>query len=469
MAKVPDGTLRNWNDGETVTSADYEQALEILRTAINSTGEDVEVLKSASAGVIKGIPYGTSFPSNPSVGDIFYRNDLDVLYIMDESLGWATFGKAGHTENTSDPHQSYAQAVSWVKEYGLGTVSKHFSGDLNTLKTTGMFYSATGGSNRPSVGNGYVFVQSNDLSAYVSQIYIEAQTGLMFQRICNNNAWQQWRTLWDNVNLPEPDLVRARDTVSTVEDINWKYTNGVYRVTDGGSLHSSFPPGVYRYGTLICTKILDAKVQIYLEHNNGRMFFRNAWGLDSGQSWTAWKQSVTQGEWLRSDRVYGDLDNKVVYFGGTDGAPCRIDNTGTSWRMGRDGSNYFRQDSDGSFNMVMGGVTRHIFYANGTKSGGSIEIDGLNLGMSPIDSPQTLIEYIAFNVNLTSEGTKVVLREHFRNSVENFALFPNKGEIVEKGHDYFIIKGTGTSDIRIVGERIGYANQFWQYIQEETE
>src|SRR5699024_8065981 len=41
------------------------------------------------------------------------------------------------------------------------------------------------------------------------------------------------------------------------------------------------------------------------------------------------------------------------------------------------------------------------------------------------------------------------------------AVFPNKGIVIEKGKDYFIIKGYGQSDIRIVGKRIEYENAFW--------
>src|SRR5690606_19159066 len=100
------------------------------------------------------------------------------------------------------------------------------------------------------------------------------------------------------------------------------------------------------------------------------------------------------------------------------------------------------------------GTYRHIFNANGTKNGGSIEIDGKVLGMSPIDSPQVLLETIEFNIPLNETGVKVYLDERFAKSVDyQFAVFPNNGEIVEKGFDYFIIKGEGYADVRIVGER----------------
>ncbi|MBU5342275.1 phage tail spike protein [Caldifermentibacillus hisashii] len=107
-------------------------------------------------------------------------------------------------------------------------------------------------------------------------------------------------------------------------------------------------------------------------------------------------------------------------------------------------------------------IVRHKFYANGTKSGGTIEIDGKILGMSPIDSPQVLLETIEFDVPLTADGTKVLLDSRFAKAVNyRFAVFPNRGEVIEKGADYFIIAGDGLADIRIVGERVGYAGVYF--------
>ncbi|WP_052659582.1 phage tail spike protein [Bacillus alveayuensis] len=125
------------------------------------------------------------------------------------------------------------------------------------------------------------------------------------------------------------------------------------------------------------------------------------------------------------------------------------------------GNTYAKMKNDGAFFIVVNGVTKHSFYASGTKSGGSIVIDGKNLGMSPVDSPQILIEYIEFDVPLISTGTKVYLEDRFRKAVENFAVFSSNGQIIEKGYDYFVIAGEGTADVRIVGERIGYANTFF--------
>jgi phage minor structural protein len=128
---------------------------------------------------------------------------------------------------------------------------------------------------------------------------------------------------------------------------------------------------------------------------------------------------------------------------------------------GAGGDSYLKIKDDGAVFIVVDGQVKHSFYAGGTKSGGSIIIGGKNLGMSPIDSPQILLEYIEFDVPLTLEGTKVFIEERFRKAIENFAVFPNNGQVIEKGYDYFVITGEGTADVRIVGERIGYADTFF--------
>ena len=81
--------------------------------------------------------------------------------------------------------------------------------------------------------------------------------------------------------------------------------------------------------------------------------------------------------------------------------------------------------------------------------------------MSPIDSPQILIEYIEFNVPLSKAGTKVYIDETYLKTIEEYAVFTNNGEIIEKGEDYIIVSGEGTADIRFVGERVGYKDTFF--------
>src|SRR5699024_12363433 len=97
------------------------------------------------------------------------------------------------------------------------------------------------------------------------------------------------------------------------------------------------------------------------------------------------------------------------------------------WVTG-DNNMSIEQSESGQVQFHMGSSTpRHAFFTDGTKSGGSVEVDDEVLGMSPIDSPQILIEYIEFDIELTKDGTIVYLDADYLLSVDNFAVFLNKG------------------------------------------
>src|SRR5699024_6623709 len=80
------------------------------------------------------------------------------------------------------------------------------------------------------------------------------------------------------------------------------------------------------------------------------------------------------------------------------------------------------QYDSGQVQFNMGSTTaRHAFFPDGTKKGGSIEIENEVYGMSPVDSPQLMIEYIEFDIELSQNGVKVYLDETYTKSVSSFA------------------------------------------------
>lgn len=86
MARIETSAFKDWNDGETFKSSDYEQDREIIRTANNDNYTEIEVLKNANIGVMSRIPSGTSFPEFPTVGYTFYRTDEKREYIFDGTV-----------------------------------------------------------------------------------------------------------------------------------------------------------------------------------------------------------------------------------------------------------------------------------------------------------------------------------------------------------------------------------------------
>ena len=140
---------------------------------------------------------------------------------------------------------------------------------------------------------------------------------------------------------------------------------------------------------------------------------------------------------------------------------CRFDTTGGIFRIftsksGASKDNGLVIAKDGVLQIKINGTSRHEFYGNGTKKGGSMEIEGTVYGMSPIDSPQTLIEFIEYNVEVN--GEKVIpLDNIYKKMISKYAVFSSNPDIkiIEKGVDSFKVQGTGKADFSIKGQRRG--------------
>ncbi|MFV9511801.1 phage tail spike protein [Tepidibacillus sp. LV47] len=180
------------------------------------------------------------------------------------------------------------------------------------------------------------------------------------------------------------------------------------------------------------------------------------------QGWVGAGSSSNSDIYLAADvgSVRLNAYNSVVYFGS-----ASIDYSAGNARWRRDASNYIYQDGT-QVVFYIGGVAKHTFRSDGTKSGGSIVVDGKNYGMSPIDSPRTLISDLMQGINVSTAGTKVYLDSIFYKTINGYSLFFNKNgvEIVEQAPDYFVIKSTDVDkvvDIFVIGTRVGEEGKYY--------
>ena len=158
---------------------------------------------------------------------------------------------------------------------------------------------------------------------------------------------------------------------------------------------------------------------------------------------------------LNTNRLAGENSSDKVYIGNN---AFRIDTTGgisrlyNSWIGSSDSG--IQIWGDGAISIKSYNTTIHRFNANGTKTGGTKEIDGTVYGMSPTDSPQTLIEYIIPNV-LVEEELKLELDPIYIKMISYYVAFlsNNNIEIKKKGLNYIILMGNGVTDILIKGQR----------------
>lgn len=149
MAIIPSTTFKAWKDGEVVKAKEYMQELEILRTAINSNGEDLAALKGAAAGILKGIQNGPEFPPNPVQGDMFFRTDEEILYILDSEGQWlAQSPKAeadAHMNSKENPHGVTASQINvYTKEE---SDIRYVSGTGERFQPVNALFFTNGGSN----------------------------------------------------------------------------------------------------------------------------------------------------------------------------------------------------------------------------------------------------------------------------------------------------------------------------------
>lgn len=117
--------------------------------------------------------------------------------------------------------------------------------------------------------------------------------------------------------------------------------------------------------------------------------------------------------------------------------------------------------SAGVVRFLYNGTAIHEFKNDGSKTGGSMEIDGIRYGMSPTDSPQTLIEYIVPDVTVDGDA-KVPLDDIYKKMVSYYIVMSSNPDVrvKEKTSDYILLSGTGTTDLLIKGQRKGADEYF---------
>jgi hypothetical protein len=246
MAHIDSSTLRNWNDGDIMHEADYEQEREIIRVAINDNDDRIRVLESANLGVMTGIRSGISFPSSPTpkTGDLFFRTDEGKLYVFDATSTWS-----------NDP----SKVMAWAKGYGLGDVAKDISGtDVNTLDGSG-FYKGNNLTNAPQVNANYVWdiIHRKISLTGASQMatLVTDQNGNLFNGVVSvrQKAAGVWG-VWQSIGTFQ-ETWTALTLINSWVSYGNGYANPAYRKNNFAEveLRGVIKSGVTTIGTVIAT------------------------------------------------------------------------------------------------------------------------------------------------------------------------------------------------------------------------
>lgn len=178
--------------------------------------------------------------------------------------------------------------------------------------------------------------------------------------------------------------------------------------------------------------------------------------------------------YIGSTTIYNNFSPLSAYFYQDDirWDSAQFDMSGALRLYTKSGETGYVAWNDGNAAIYLRGIERYTFYYDGSKKGGSIEIDGTIFGMSPVDSPQTLIEDILFDVEVEEKGTIVKLDSTYAKTISRYAVFPSVGkvEVIEKQDGYFKVCGyTGKVDFSIKGSRIDKEHEYFSIMGGEEQ
>jgi hypothetical protein len=171
---------------------------------------------------------------------------------------------------------------------------------------------------------------------------------------------------------------------------------------------------------------------------------------------------------VNTDRLQGKTSSEVIYIGtGT----CHFNVTDGFFRIKSSSNNYIVVTPTGRVAIYVGGVTKHVFMEDGTKRGGSIVIDDVNYGMSPIDSPEVLISDLIRNVKMVKGLNIINLDDLTAKAIDGYSVFfenSNGLTVTEKNKNSFTVKADNdvTTDIYLIGNRIEYKGHKWEKVTE---
>lgn len=351
----------------------------------------------------------------------------------------------------------------------------------NTINSTANDTTATWGSQGHSIHfyntSGYLNGQPSQYGyllnlgsgSEVHQLWMTQASGDMAHRGGNGGGWSgSWRTLLDSSNFK--NYAAAASHTHSYLPLSGGTINDMLKITTGG----------------IGFVLGDSSQEFYIKKHSSGFDMSSTGGISPHYStnFAIYKGAPGNGQLAfqidanKNTNVIGNLyTNRLAGYSNNDrvsigSGNCRVDTGGNYFRVFTSpvgaGDYGLRVNPAGGISIMVNNVGKHAFNADGSKNGGSIEIEGMNYGMSPIDSPKFLIEDVLFDVDVEENGTIVELNNIFVKSINGkYGVFVNNGQvkISDKNFDNFKVSGyTGKVDIRVVGVRIGYENDYYKIL-----
>lgn len=224
MAKITDGTFRNWNDSEIIDAAEYKRERDILKVANNDNDERISSIEESVVGFQLDTAQLQKITDNEGGVKVAVTSTFDdiLLRLVQAGKGFHTFYAISGAVNLPpsklsirgiahitgvDPTYGYVKAIDYEgREYnnyinnGTWTGWKETLGlrDTSILNTVNVvengFYRVNPDStSAPSSNPGTLQVLSFWEQTTLTQLFIDEATGHSYTRCRSNNVWQPWR------------------------------------------------------------------------------------------------------------------------------------------------------------------------------------------------------------------------------------------------------------------------------------
>lgn len=224
MAKIPDGSFKNWQDNETIHASDYVQEREMLRAAANDNADRLSSLETVTTGLQldtvqlqkitndSGAPKISVSSSTQSILSellklgtgmhTFYAatgsQDLPPTNVSIRGMAHftsANFGWVYATDYKNNIFTNYYDSNKWLGwkqllSSGTGVVVNY----LNTIIVPGTYWVNANTVNAPTTRQGILKVDNTDPdSLYLVQTYIDVEWGDYYERTRYSGVWQPWK------------------------------------------------------------------------------------------------------------------------------------------------------------------------------------------------------------------------------------------------------------------------------------
>jgi hypothetical protein len=213
---------------QATRTSDEETELSNLKTTLATKLIDAEYFNFLSDAIV-------------ATQDYFLNQVKADLAKLD--IGVLSSNLDDHLNNISDPHQSYAQAIQWVKNYGIGSTAKDISNsNLNDLEVTG-FYNGSNLGNAPSTDTYWIINSSGKNSSKfqlaIVDTLVDDSSPLVFIRQYYQ-GWKSWNPLHiehgsnangNYIKYPDGTLIQWFHLTYPANSIGWS------TATQGGSTY----------------------------------------------------------------------------------------------------------------------------------------------------------------------------------------------------------------------------------------